>query len=62
MILYEITLFMPYTADKAGTIVVPTEEMMVQEVKDHIRDGLSVYVCAREQGTNPPKPKGLTDD
>lgn len=60
--LYEITLFMPYTADKAGTIVVPTEEMMVQEVKDHIRDGFGVYVCSYIAGTVPPKPKGLTND
>lgn len=59
---YQIMLFMPYSADYIGTIVVTSEEQMVQEVKDHIRDGFGVYVCPYIAGTVPPKPKGLTND
>lgn len=59
---YEILLFMPYTAEQAGTIIVTTEEQMVQEVKDAIHDGMGVYVCAYEPKTIPVKPKGLTNE
>ena len=58
---YEIMLFMPYTAEKAGTIIVTSEDQMVQEVKDAIHDGLGVYVCAYEPKTIPTVPKGLVD-
>lgn len=58
---YKIMLFMPYTAEQAGTIIVTTEEQMVQEVRDAIHDGLGVYVCAYEPKTPATLPKGLTN-
>ena len=53
---YEIILFAPYTAQKIGTVIVTNEEQMIQEVKDHIRDGFGVYVVSYKSGTVPMKP------
>lgn len=36
-------------AEQIATAGVPTEEQMIQEVKDYIHDGYAVYVSARSK-------------